>query len=238
MSEWLGVPFEQIRYVQDDTEKVPFGRGTYAARSSVLGGSALRLAANAIIEKAKPMAAHLLEASADEIEFEDGDFRVRGTDRSITMVDTAKAFYAPFLPPGVPLGLEASASFDGMVPSYPNGCHVCEVELDPDTGEIKIDRYFVVDDCGRPINPMICEGQIQGGIAQGISQALMENVVYDRDSASSSRATWITRCRAPRTWANSSPSSATCRVQPIRSASRAWGIRYDRCPARGDQCCG
>jgi carbon-monoxide dehydrogenase large subunit len=182
VSEWLGVPFERIRYVQGDTEKVPFGRGTYAARSSVLGGSALRLAANAIVEKAKPMAAHLLEAAVDDIEFEAGHFRVRGTDRSITMVNTAKAFYAPFLPPGVTLGLEASASFDGMIPSYPNGCHVCEVELDPDTGEIRIDRHFVVDDCGRPINPMICEGQIQGGVAQGIGQALMENVVYDRDS--------------------------------------------------------
>jgi carbon-monoxide dehydrogenase large subunit len=182
VSEWLGVPFTRIRYVQGDTEKVPFGRGTFAARSSVLGGSALRLAANAIIDNSKPMAAHLLEASADDIEFEGGHFRVRGTDRSITMVDTAKAFYAPFLPPGVTLGLQATASFDGMIPSYPNGCHVCEVELDQETGEIRIDRHFVVDDCGRPINPMICEGQIQGGVAQGIGQALMENVVYDRDS--------------------------------------------------------
>jgi carbon-monoxide dehydrogenase large subunit len=182
VSEFLGIPFEQIRYVQGDTDKVAFGRGTYAARSATLGGSALRLAADAIIEKARPMAAHMLEASAGDLEFEAGRFRVRGTDRAISLADTAKAFYAPFLPPGVPLGLEATASFDGMVPSYPNGCHVCEVELDPATGEIRIDRHFVVDDCGRPINPMICEGQIQGGIAQGVGQALMENAIYDRAS--------------------------------------------------------
>ena len=182
VSDWLGVPFASIRYLQGDTDKVAFGRGTYAARSAVLGGWALRLAVDSVIAKAKPMAAHLLEASAADIDFEPGRFRVRGTDRTIALVDTAKAFYAPFLPEGVALGLEASASADGHIPSYPNGCHVCEVELDPATGRITIDRHCVVDDCGRPINPMICEGQIQGGIAQGIGQALMENVVYDRAS--------------------------------------------------------
>ncbi len=182
VGEWLGVPFESIRYLQGDTDKVAFGRGTYAARSAVLGGWALRFAANTVIEKAKPMAAHLLEAAVGDIEFVQGAFRVRGTDRQISMVDTAKAFYAPFLPEGVTLGLEATASADGQIPSYPNGCHVCEVELDPTTGHVRIDRHFVVDDCGRPINPMICEGQIQGGIAQGIGQALLENVVYDRQT--------------------------------------------------------
>jgi aerobic carbon-monoxide dehydrogenase large subunit len=180
VSEWLGVPFATIRYLQGDTDKVAFGRGTYAARSAVLGGWALRLAANAIIDKAKPMAAHLLEAAVTDVEFEPGRFRVRGTDRAIALTDTAKAFYAPFLPDGVTLGLEANASADAHIPSYPNGCHVCEVELDPATGRITIERHCVVDDCGRPINPMICEGQIQGGIAQGIGQALIENVVYDR----------------------------------------------------------
>jgi carbon-monoxide dehydrogenase large subunit len=182
VSEWLGVPFESIKYLQGDTDKVPFGRGTYAARSSVLGGSALRLASDAIIEKGRAMAAHLLEASAGDIAFERGRYIVRGTDRSIALVDTAKAFYRPVLPPNISLGLEASASFAGDVPSYPNGCHVCEVEIDRETGHVAIARHTVVDDCGRPINPLICEGQIQGGIAQGVGQALMENVVYDRDS--------------------------------------------------------
>ena len=180
--EWLGVPFESIRYVQGDTDMVPFGRGTYAARSSVLGGSALRIAADAIIAKGKTMAAHLLEASAADIEFAAGHYRVRGTDRAVSMVDTAKALYRQVLPADVTLGLEASATFSGDIPSYPNGCHVCEVEIDPATGETAIDRYTVVDDCGLPINPMICEGQIQGGIAQGIGQALIEKVVYDRGS--------------------------------------------------------
>ncbi len=183
VSEWLGVPFASIRYLQGDTDAVPFGRGTYAARSAVLGGTALRIAADAIIEKGRAMAAHLLEASADDIAFERGAFHVRGTDRAVSLIDTAKAFYRPVhLPSDVGLGLEGSGTFAGDIPSYPNGCHVVEVEIDPDTGATAIDRYAVVDDCGRPINPMICEGQIQGGIAQGIGQALTENVVYDRAS--------------------------------------------------------
>ncbi len=182
VSEWLGVPFESIRYLQGDTDKVPFGRGTYAARSAVLGGSALKLASDAIIEKGRAMAAHVLEAAADDIEFSKGDYRVCGTDKVLSMVETAKWFYHPILPIDVPVGLEASGTFNGNIPSYPNGCHVVEVEVDPATGETRIDRYTVVDDCGRAINPMICEGQIHGGLAQGIGQALMENVVYDRDS--------------------------------------------------------
>jgi aerobic carbon-monoxide dehydrogenase large subunit len=182
VSEWLGVPFEDIRYIQGDTDKVPFGRGTYAARSAVLGGSALRLAADAIIEKGRAMAAHVLEAAASDVEFNDGQYRVRGTDKTLSMVETAKWFYHLVLPIDVPLGLEASGTFNGNVPSYPNGCHVVEVEVDPDTGTVRIDRYTVVDDCGRAINPMICEGQIHGGLAQGIGQALMENVVYDDSS--------------------------------------------------------
>ena len=210
---------------------------TYAARSSVLGGSALRLAANTIVDKAKPMAAHLLEASADDIEFEGGHFRVRGTDRSITMVDTAKAFYAPFLPPGVTLGLQATASFDGMIPSYPNGCHVCEVELDPDTGQIRIDRHVVVDDCGRPINPMICEGQIQGGVAQGIGQALMEKSSTTRKrSVALGQLYGLRDAARRRTWA-SSPRG----LQRAMHHQSAWHqgrgrVRYHRCAARGDEC--
>lgn len=183
VSEWLGVPFEHVRYLQGDTDKVPFGRGTFAARSSLIGGCALRLAADSIIEKAKVMAAHLLEAPVGEIDFADGRFQVRGTNRNMSLMDTAKAFYWPVgLPSGITLGLEASASYSGDVPNYPNGCHACEVEIDPATGIVVIDRYSVVDDIGRPINPMICDGQLHGGIAQGVGQALLEKVVYDPDS--------------------------------------------------------
>lgn len=192
VSEWLGVPFEHVRYLQGDTDKVPFGRGTFAARSSLIGGSALRLAADTIIEKARVMAAHLLEAAAGDIVFADGRFQVRGTNRTISLVDTAKAFYWPAgLPNGVALGLEASASYSGDIPNYPNGCHACEVEIDPATGTVVIDRYAVVDDIGRPINPMICDGQLHGGIAQGVGQALLEKVVYDRDSGDQTTASFM-----------------------------------------------
>ena len=182
VSEWLGIPFENVRLVQGDTDAVAFGRGTYASRSAMLGGSALKGAADAIVEKAKPMAAHLLEASAKDLEFRDGKFTVVGTDRGIPMTDVAKAFFRPVGPTvKFGTGLDASGS-SAAPPTFPNGCHVCELEVDPDTGEVFIDKYVVVDDVGRVINPMICHGQIEGALAQGIGQALMENIVFDNDS--------------------------------------------------------
>jgi carbon-monoxide dehydrogenase large subunit len=179
--EWLGVPFESIRYVQGDTAQVAMGRGTYGARSAVVGGNALKAAADIIVEKGKPMAAALMEADAADIEFKDGAYRVVGTDKTIGMVDVAKAFYMPMGPltGKLGVGLEASGSFSPEPPSHPNGSHVCEVEIDPDTGAVTIDRYFVVDDLGRVLNPMIVRGQIQGGVVQGIGQALCEHQVYD-----------------------------------------------------------
>lgn len=183
VSEWLGVPMGSIRYVQGDTDQVPFGRGTYAARSSMIGGCALRLAADMIIEKGKKMAARLMEAAPADIDFNSGRFSVVGTDRSVSMIDVAKAFFAPAgLPKEFGVGLDGSGSWAAEPPNFPNGCHACEVEVDPSTGEVRIDRYVAVDDVGRALNPMICEGQIQGGVAQGLGQALLEKVVYDRDS--------------------------------------------------------
>lgn len=183
VSDWLGVPFEDIRFVQGDTDQVSFGRGTYASRSSMLGGCALKAAADAVIEKAKQMAAHLMEAAPADIEFKEGQFRIVGTDRSMPLMEVAKAFYRPMgLPPEFGVGLEASGSYATEPPNFPNGCNACEVEVDPQTGAVQIDRYIVVDDAGRVINPLICEGQIQGGVAQGIGQALLEEVVYDRES--------------------------------------------------------
>lgn len=183
VSEWLGVPFESIAYIQGDTDKVQIGRGTFAARSSLVGGSALRAAADGIIAKAKPMAGAILEAAVDDIEFKDGLFKVVGTDKVIPLTAVAKAFYAPAGPVlKFGLGLDAAGSHSGApgaAPNYPNGCQVCEVEVDPDTGRVTIDRFAAVDDLGMIINPMICEGQIQGGIAQGVGQALVENVAYD-----------------------------------------------------------
>lgn len=183
VSEWLGVPFESIRYIQGDTEKVSIGRGTFAARSSMVGGSALRFAADAIIAKAKPMAGALMEAAVDDIEFKDGKFAVVGTDKSIPLTAVAKAFYAPAGPVlKFGLGLDAAGSYSGApggAPNYPNGCQVCEVEVDPETGLVTIDRFAAVDDLGMIINPLICEGQIHGGIVQGAGQALIENISYD-----------------------------------------------------------
>jgi carbon-monoxide dehydrogenase large subunit len=182
VSEWLGVPFENIRLVQGDTDAVAFGRGTYASRSAMLGGSALKGAADAIVAKAKDMAAHLMEASSKDIEFQVGKFTVVGTDRSLPLTDVAKAFYRPMGPTTkFGTGLDASGSSD-VPPTFPNGCHACELEVDPQTGEVFIDRYAVVDDVGRVINPMICHGQIEGALAQGIGQALMENITFDPES--------------------------------------------------------
>jgi carbon-monoxide dehydrogenase large subunit len=180
VSDWLGVPFEQIRFVQGDTDAVPFGRGTYAARSSMVGGCALKMAADAIVEKAKPMAALMMEAAASDIEFRDGSFRVVGTDKTMPMMAVARGFYRPMgLPREFSVGLEASGSWAAEPPNFPNGFHACEVEIDPDTGKLTIDRYAAADDLGRIINPMICEGQIIGALAQGLGQALMEHIVYD-----------------------------------------------------------
>ena len=180
VAEWLGVPFENIRFVQGDTDQVPFGRGTYAARSSMIGGSALRKAADAIIEKARPMAAALMEASAEDVEFSDGHFRVIGTDRAMPIAEVARAFYYPMgITDQFGVGLEASGTWSTTPENFPNGCHVCEVEVDPETGQVRIDRYVVVDDVGRVINPLICDGQVHGGLAQGIGQALLEQVRYE-----------------------------------------------------------
>jgi aerobic carbon-monoxide dehydrogenase large subunit len=182
--EWLGVPLEDIRYVQGDTAQVPMGRGTYGARSAIVGGNALKAASEAIIEKGKQLAATLMEADAADIEFKDGQYRVVGTDKAITITDVAKAAYAPMGPltGKFGVGLEASGSFSPEPPSHPNGAHVCELEVDPETGEVTIDRYFVVDDLGRVLNPLIVRGQIHGGVVQGLGQALLEHQVYDRQS--------------------------------------------------------
>jgi len=182
--EWLGVPFESIRYVQGDTAQVAIGRGTYGARSAMVGGNALKVAADTMVEKGKRMAADMMEADAADIEFKDGQYRVTGTDKAISIVDIAKASYAPMGPltGKFGVGLESSGSYGAEPPSHPNGSHVCEVEVDPETGAVTIDRYYVVDDLGRVLNPMIVRGQIQGGVVQGIGQALMEHQIYDRES--------------------------------------------------------
>jgi carbon-monoxide dehydrogenase large subunit len=182
VTEWLGVPFENVRFVQGDTDAVPIGRGSYGSRSMHVGGNALKKAADNIIEKAKPMAAMMMEAASGDIEFKDGLFRIVGTDRAMKLTDVAKAFYRPaMLPPQFDVGLEASGTFAAEPPNYPNGCHICEVEVDPETGFVTLARYAAVDDVGRIMNHLLCEGQIHGGVAQGVGQALMEAIVFDAE---------------------------------------------------------
>jgi len=178
--EWLGVPFDSITFIQGDTSEVAVGRGTYGSRSMHVGGNALKKAADAIIEKAKPMAAMMLEAAVTDLEFKDGSFHIVGTDRALPLTAVAQSLHRPmFLPPQFEVGLEASGTFAAEPSNYPNGCHICEVEIDPETGVVTLARYASVGDVGKVINSMLCEGQIHGGVAQGVGQALMEAITYD-----------------------------------------------------------
>ncbi len=174
----LGIALDRIRFMQGDTDAVSFGRGTYAARSSLVGGCALALATDMIVEKGKRIATRLLDSTPDEIDHELGLFRIRGTNHSVTLDDVARAAYSMVLPQGETLGLEATGTWGANPPAFPNGVNACELEIDPGTGVVRIDRYTSVDDIGVIINPLICEGQIYGGLAQGLGQALMEHLAY------------------------------------------------------------
>ena len=149
----------------------------------MIGGSALRAAADEVIERGKRFAAHFMEADAADIAFADGAFTIAGTDRSMPIEQVAQMSFIPVgLPSELGVGLQGVGAFSSDVPTFPNGCHICEVELDPETGAVELNRYTVVDDIGTVINPLLAKGQIQGGVAQGAGQALSENVIYDRDS--------------------------------------------------------
>ena len=183
LHEKLGVDPNEVVFTDGDTDRVAFGMGTNGSRSTVVGGSAIVFAAEKIVEKAKRIAAHLLEASADDIEFSSGALTVRGTDKSVTLKQVAQAAFVPMrLPPGFDGGLNESYVYAPAKDTYPNGCHICEVEIDPETGEPKLVSYVIVDDVGTVINPLTLKGQIHGGIVQGVGQILMERVFYAPDS--------------------------------------------------------
>jgi aerobic carbon-monoxide dehydrogenase large subunit len=183
LNERLGLDPASVQYIDGDTDRVAFGIGTNGSRSTVIGGSALWMAADKVIAKGKRIAAHLLEVADIDIEFTDGNFTVTGTDRRINIADVARAsFQAGRLPPGLEGGLYETGTFAPDDNTYPNGCHICEVEIDPDTGALEIVRYVVIDDVGTVVNPIGLKGQIHGGVAQGLGQAVMEQVVYDRAS--------------------------------------------------------
>jgi aerobic carbon-monoxide dehydrogenase large subunit len=180
----LGVPVENVDVVHGDTGRIPFGMGTYGSRSLAVGGTAIVKAMDKIVAKGKKIAAHLLEASEGDIEFADGKFTVAGTDRSKTFGEVALTAYVPHNYPLDKLepGLNETAFYDPTNFTFPAGTHICEVEIDPDTGVVDIRKFTACDDFGNIINPMIVEGQVHGGLAQGIGQALLENCVYDQES--------------------------------------------------------
>ena len=179
----LGIPMESVDIVHGDTAKIAYGMGTYGSRSLAVGGEAIMRALGRITDKAKKIAAHMLEASESDIEFKDGRFQVAGTDRALTFGEVALSAYVPHNFPHETLepGLDETAFYDPANFTFPGGCHICEVEVDPETGTVEVVAFTAVDDVGRVINPMIVEGQVHGGVAQGIGQALLEGCVYDAD---------------------------------------------------------
>ena len=182
VADRLGVPFDDVEVLHGDTQTSPRGMDTYGSRSLSVGGMAAVSATDRVIEKARRIAAHMLECSEDDLEFSAGRFGVRGTDRGTGISDVAlAAFTAHDLPEGVEPNLDAEATFDPENFSFPHGTHLCAVEVDTDTGEVRIRSYVCVDDVGAVVNPMIVEGQVHGGLAQGIAQALFEEAVHDED---------------------------------------------------------
>ena len=183
VSDQLGIPIENIEINHGDTGKVQFGMGTYGSRSLAVGGEALLRATNKIIDKAKKIAAHCLEASVDDVEFKDGNFTVAGTDKTMAFGEVALTAYVPHNFPHEELepGLDETAFYDPANFTFPGGCHICEVEVEPETGVTEVVNFTAVDDIGRVINPMIVEGQVHGGVAQGIGQALLEGCNYDSE---------------------------------------------------------
>lgn len=180
VADRLGVPFEDVEVLHGDTQTSPRGLDTYGSRSLVVGGEALVRAADKVIEKAKPIAAHLLEASVDDIEFAEGRLSVRGTDQGVALTEVAAAVFAAHdYPEGIEPSIDSEATYDPVNFNYPHGTHLCAMEVDTETGGVKIRKYVCVDDIGTIINPMIVAGQVHGGLVQGIAQALWEEAVYD-----------------------------------------------------------
>jgi carbon-monoxide dehydrogenase large subunit len=179
----LGLDPERVRVIEGDTDAVSFGTGTGGSRTATIGSAAVLRAMEKVIDKTKKIAAHTMEVAKEDVTFEEGQFTIAGTDRSMTFLDVAALAFDPFkLPPDIEPTLAELASYSPEVENFPNGCHIVEVEIEPETGEVELSRYSVVDDCGLELNPLLVKGQVHGGIAQGVGQALMENMVYHRDS--------------------------------------------------------
>ncbi|MGC2154955.1 MAG: molybdopterin cofactor-binding domain-containing protein, partial [Pseudolabrys sp.] len=183
LTDLLGVPFDRIRMIEGDSDRMAFGGGSGGSRSVMFVGAALTESAAIVIDRGKQIASHVLEASASDIEFTAGRFVISGTDRSIGLIELASRLRDGLkLPDGVPSSLNIDHIVKDPVPSaFPNGCHIAEVEVDPETGAVQVVRYSAVNDLGTIVNPLLVEGQIQGGVVQGLGQVLLENAVYDSD---------------------------------------------------------
>ena len=183
VAERLDLEFEQIRYVQGDTDRVAYGGGTAGSRCAVLGGNALNRALERVVEKGRRVAAGLLEAAAEDVEFEAGSFRVGGTDHEVALREVVKACFDPRRrPAGEDAGLSVRASFTPPAATFPNGCHLCEVEVDPETGAVEMQSYQVVEDVGTVLNPRLLRAQLQGGVVQGFGQIMQEKVFLDAEA--------------------------------------------------------
>jgi carbon-monoxide dehydrogenase large subunit len=180
--EWLGVPFDQVHVTEGDTDIIPKGAGSHSSRSMRLAGWLIGKAKDNILDKGKKIAAHKLEAALEDIEYANGRFRVAGTDRTISLFEAAAvAASDASLPVELRGKLSDIQEINRQIVAFPNGCHVCEVEVDPETGAVTITRYTAIDDVGRVINPLLVDGQTHGGIAHGAGQALFERVVWDEN---------------------------------------------------------
>jgi aerobic carbon-monoxide dehydrogenase large subunit len=183
VADRLGVAPDRVQVFWGDSDALGAGRGNGGSGALTVGGSAVTRAVDKVIERGRRIAAHLLEAATEDVVFRDGRFGVAGTDRGVTLENVARIAYQPRrLPPGMESGLSETAAFMPPAVTFPNGSHVCEVEIDPETGAVRIVRYAVVDDVGRMVNPMLVKGQIHGGVVQGLGQGLFELLAYDQST--------------------------------------------------------
>lgn len=230
VSDMLGIDFDSVEIVHGDTAKIPFGMGTYGSRSMAVGGPAIVNAIDKIIAKGKKIAAHLLEASETDIEFKDGQFTVAGTDQSKAFGEIALAAYVPHQYPLEELepGLEETSFYDPKNFTFPSGTYICEVEIDPATGVVTLERFHATDDFGNVVNPMIVEGQVHGGLTQGIGQALFEGCVYDDQgqllSGSYQDYTMPRADDVPSYSINTSPTACTHNVLGVKGCGEAGAI--------------
>jgi carbon-monoxide dehydrogenase large subunit len=218
----LGIHPNEVHYLQGDTDKVAIGEGTGGSRSAALGGSAVHVATERIVAKATAIAAHMLDADPAEINFADGLFSAPRSNRTLTIGEIAKESLNPEnLPDGIDLGLVAGATFSCKEQNFPNGCHICELEVDPETGEVEILRYSVVDDVGTVMNPLLLEGQIMGGIAQGVGQMLCEDIRFDPASGQLLTGSFMDYA-IPRA---DTLSAIDCESHPVPTATNPLGVK-------------